>query len=596
MSNELRWGFGIDDGISEPGRKMVEVLDGIKTALEQNNKILKRYSDESEEASSKVDELTKSVKDGEKATVKSKAELHKKTDQLQKSEIATKKARSAWDRAGRTLSFFSHGLSAVRDSAALVTRAFNAISAPIKMGLEAAMFREDTELAFRYLLGSREEADRVFELAKGMAAETGRPIDELMRQFHQLVSAGFELDELAPVLQGVGDVAVRSLDPNALNSFIGTFSKLKNTGYAGLGDIKNLAKSAGVQLDDVLSNIGRRVGLFGLDVERALSANEIHSDVGIVALLEEIAKLNPGGKLGEAMSEQSKTLRGELTKLKSSVKNLVFTLDFKESSGLRGVRRGVKLINELMDPTSEAGIKLREVIEELDNKVGEFFSQYEGEEGAAKLKDDLMSIVEAAGKLAEVFGKVLGVAADLAIVGSKAISKDSAADMTGAEKKFSVGTRALAGAGIGAAVGSVIPGVGTLVGGAVGGLVGAGVGAARIGWSSAFDRPEEGAKIREVVARASPTQHFHGPKFAEGGIVMKPTVGLIGEAGPEAIIPLWRVQNRLGSRVEVNLTFNQSFAGSPGDNQLREIGAEVRERIIEVVHDVFEDLALEAGA
>lgn len=42
------------------------------------------------------------------------------------------------------------------------------------------------------------------------------------------------------------------------------------------------------------------------------------------------------------------------------------------------------------------------------------------------------------------------------------------------------------------------------------------------------------------------------PQFAEGGIVTKPTVGLVGEAGPEAIIPL----NRMGGGITVNATFH----------------------------------------
>ena len=50
------------------------------------------------------------------------------------------------------------------------------------------------------------------------------------------------------------------------------------------------------------------------------------------------------------------------------------------------------------------------------------------------------------------------------------------------------------------------------------------------------------------------------PKFAEGGIVTKPTLGLIGEAGPEAIIPLKDERATMG---DVNITVNAE--GSTGD-------------------------------
>ena len=42
------------------------------------------------------------------------------------------------------------------------------------------------------------------------------------------------------------------------------------------------------------------------------------------------------------------------------------------------------------------------------------------------------------------------------------------------------------------------------------------------------------------------------PKFAEGGVVSQPTVGLFGEAGPEAIIPLDRLERMLGTSEQRN--------------------------------------------
>ena len=43
------------------------------------------------------------------------------------------------------------------------------------------------------------------------------------------------------------------------------------------------------------------------------------------------------------------------------------------------------------------------------------------------------------------------------------------------------------------------------------------------------------------------------PKFAEGGIVTRPTLGIIGEAGPEAVVPLSRLGMAGGGGVVINL-------------------------------------------
>lgn len=52
------------------------------------------------------------------------------------------------------------------------------------------------------------------------------------------------------------------------------------------------------------------------------------------------------------------------------------------------------------------------------------------------------------------------------------------------------------------------------------------------------------------------------PKLATGGIVTSPTIAMIGEAGPEAVVPL----NRMGSMggATVNIVINGSVT-SEGD-------------------------------
>ncbi len=40
------------------------------------------------------------------------------------------------------------------------------------------------------------------------------------------------------------------------------------------------------------------------------------------------------------------------------------------------------------------------------------------------------------------------------------------------------------------------------------------------------------------------------PKFAKGGIVTGPTIGLVGEAGAEAIIPLNKLDGMMGGRTK----------------------------------------------
>lgn len=82
---------------------------------------------------------------------------------------------------------------------------------------------------------------------------------------------------------------------------------------------------------------------------------------------------------------------------------------------------------------------------------------------------------------------------------------------------FKAGGSAL-GMGLGAFIGSVFPGPGTIVGGALGGLLG--------DWAASTLYDSFKSKKSDV------------PQLAVGGIVTRPTTAIIGEAGPEAVIPL----------------------------------------------------------
>jgi hypothetical protein len=53
---------------------------------------------------------------------------------------------------------------------------------------------------------------------------------------------------------------------------------------------------------------------------------------------------------------------------------------------------------------------------------------------------------------------------------------------------------------------------------------------------------------------ANPDNPAFIPKMAKGGVVMDPTMALIGEAGPEAVIPLNRMGSMGGTYVTVNVS------------------------------------------
>jgi len=104
--------------------------------------------------------------------------------------------------------------------------------------------------------------------------------------------------------------------------------------------------------------------------------------------------------------------------------------------------------------------------------------------------------------------------------------KDSGHEKLGAGAEIAGG--ALTGASTGAMMGSLVGPLGTVIGGALGGLIGGGM-SLYDNWNT-LTGPGKDKKEEEI------------PKHAEGGIATKPTMGIFGEAGPEALIPLDKLQ------------------------------------------------------
>jgi hypothetical protein len=108
---------------------------------------------------------------------------------------------------------------------------------------------------------------------------------------------------------------------------------------------------------------------------------------------------------------------------------------------------------------------------------------------------------------------------------AKTITKEEASKERGGAVGETAGGLAggLAGAAAGAAIGSAFFGLGAVPGALIGGLIG-GLGGGKAGRMGG-------------EALAGP------PKMAAGGVVTQPTLVEAGEAGPEAIIPLYHLES-----------------------------------------------------
>ena len=128
-----------------------------------------------------------------------------------------------------------------------------------------------------------------------------------------------------------------------------------------------------------------------------------------------------------------------------------------------------------------------------------------------------------------------------------------------------------------------IPSVPEIVGQEIADWIGSAAGKS---WQESFLQTQEGAQLAEILGRYDAQVDdfaygggggiggslYEATMFAKGGIVTAPTLGIVGEAGAEAIIPLNQLGNFGGS--SYNITVNAGM----GTN-----GAQVGAQIVEAI-------------
>lgn len=314
---------------------------------------------------------------------------------------------------------------------------------------------------------------------------------------------------------------------------------LKNLGPNGLQKFQgmnviaqeSLAAALGMSADQLADSLKTQQAISELSVkdkqayQEAIKSAQEKGDYDRAAALEkqmnqgkefELAKVNLDAqtKFNKAIERLkgllASVVEGPLGKMADKITNMIAGIE--KIPGIKEILRfgmpiAAVLTGGLLLRSLTKGTYINPtIIRDADSIGGIGKSQFAG--GSFSAGKTLL----AEGKLAK-FGRFAGKASPYAMIGGLALDygaeKAKEAGKEGLATGLSTAGGALSGAATGAMLGSIIPGVGTAIGAIAGGL---------IGGISSYMSSE--------------------PAMAEGGIVTKPTRALIGEAGPEAVIPL----------------------------------------------------------
>ena len=291
------------------------------------------------------------------------------------------------------------GTLAAQALAKVASVAFDAAKATAKFAYDSAVFKENTMVALETLVGSKEEADRLYKQAVEFAGKTPFETPQVIETYQKLLTAGFKPMELDIVMKGVGDLAaLKGMSTEVMDRVTEAFGKIQAQGKLTGESMDSLA-SAGIPLKRVYEVLGTQLGITAAQAKKLQSEGKIDATTGIAATLQALQETVSGGELGGMMDKLSTSLGG----LVSSLTSRPFELFNAVQTGpaLDNVKHFVGALSGVLDPASETGKPIVAMLEGIGNSFGEFAKRME-----PIVLDFVSFLPELRGVFSETFGTI----------------------------------------------------------------------------------------------------------------------------------------------------------------------------------------------
>ena len=229
----------------------------------------------------------------------------------------------------------------------------------LKVGIDVIAQKEAIMTAFRTLAPGQEQI--LFQSAIRFAAQTPFETQDVVQAYQQLLTAGFKPIEIPVVLAGVGDLAaMRGFSREVIDRVLLAFQQIRAKGRLQGEELMQLAE-AGVPMGKVYEVLAQKIGKSVDEVRKLQEAGRISPDLGIWAVLEALRQTVSGGKLGSLMKQQSETVRGLLSTLRSRPFELLADVD--TTPGVRSLKAFLKNLVAVTDTTTALGKRFKERIQ-----------------------------------------------------------------------------------------------------------------------------------------------------------------------------------------------------------------------------------------
>jgi tape measure domain-containing protein len=279
----------------------------------------------------------------------------------------------------------------------------------------AADFGEAQRRNLQTRFGATEGA-RQYEVLIEFANRYGMSLETVFRQFNLLSTKGFNQNQIIAMMQGAGDAATVMGD-QAAESILTAIGQIKGKGIAQMEELQQQLSERGINIESVLSEIGRaRGGLSGGQVRQLISSGQIQAMEAIPAVFRTIQRdFSQGGPMGTAMLNRTRTLAGTIDLIKARWE--IFKTRVGETGAFAPVTGFLTKIAELMDGNTQSGRQFQQTLNSLFTGL---FGEV-GKQDPVKFFQDLINSLKGVGRdAADVFNMLKEIAKGILFIANAA--------------------------------------------------------------------------------------------------------------------------------------------------------------------------------
>lgn len=408
-------------GNTRGAKKMSDSLDALaKDALKPLREMAKAQEKAAKEAAKRERDAQRQMRAEQAAAAAFIRGEQRKQAEIERTRRAQEKAaaNTTWGRAksafGEAVSPRQMAIGAARTiGAGMISAPFAAIGAGFSLVegiadkvigvgkdlvgavIDAAQFRQNAITGLEYMLGTREEAVKIFKEAQDLASETPLDTDKVITGIKQLVTAGFSGKEAMVLFKSVADQAAKFADDEGMqDKVIAAFSRVKGRGVATGEDLESFRvagfRAEGI-VDALLANpnlapLFKKVKVSGIAggksrwMDRSKADNE--------AILKQVKEVMGEGKIGTytflnaAIASQEKnkpnigeyaqrmgkvSLTGTISNFKSAFGDLLKSIDLDKWPGVVSFQNFLTRVSDALK--GDVGKQLLGTIEKIMNSL-----------------------------------------------------------------------------------------------------------------------------------------------------------------------------------------------------------------------------------